>query len=77
MNLVLPGSGTILSAFSFLHVKDQKYVHLDRKCNFSVVLDGVMQFLLAIIAVGWIWSGCYGYSIFVKSLDVPSPPPPK
>ena len=41
--------------------------------NWATVFDGVMQALLAVIIVGWIWSLLFGYSLYCKGKFAPRP----
>eukprot|EP00768_Dysnectes_brevis_P009400 gnl/Dysnectes_brevis/9434_a17538_202.p1 GENE.gnl/Dysnectes_brevis/9434_a17538_202~~gnl/Dysnectes_brevis/9434_a17538_202.p1 ORF type:complete len:129 (+),score=6.37 gnl/Dysnectes_brevis/9434_a17538_202:127-513(+) len=46
INIFLPGFGTLLASI--------------RVCSGRVALIGLLQFLLTIILIGWIWSIIYG-----------------
>ena len=57
LNLVLPGSGTILA--SVLGYEN---------CNKTHFIVGCLQFLTSIYLLGWIWSIYWGYLILRNSL---------
>ena len=55
LNCFLPGVGSIISSF------------MDSKFNALACLFGVMQLLLCLTIVVWIWSIWHGYMIWHKS----------
>ena len=66
LNIVLPGTGTMLSAATCLHVRNlTTMVNGQRQvCLGSVVCDGLLQFFLAPILIGWVWSVLFGLQIY-------------
>ena len=57
-NVILPGSGTMLSAAC----------GTEKGCRWDVLLLGLIQLLLApFLLVGWVWSINHGVNIFDKS----------
>ena len=67
MNIFLPGWGTMVSAFSCVHTArdpdDQSC------CSCGTFTDGMIQFYLAPLLFGWIWSIVFGISIYRKGRD--------
>ena len=57
VNCLLPGIGTIISAF------------MDKKLNGLALLFGVIQFLFCLTIVVWIWSIWHGYMLWKKSKE--------
>lgn len=55
VNIFLPGVGTFIAG-----LKGEK--------NTTLVV-GVLQFLLAFLLIGWIWSIVWGYFIYKKSTE--------
>ena len=67
LNILIPGSGTIISACSCVHaVKDAES---DSKWNFGTVVDGIIQFYTSAILFGWIWSIIFGIALYKKGRD--------
>ena len=64
LNIFAPGIGTMLSAFSSLH--DKTYQSTERRVNFGTLVDGILQQLLTVVLVGWVWSILFGYALYVK-----------
>ena len=59
MNTFIPGSGTLISAC------------LDKeKFNVMAVFLGILQFSMAILVIGWLWSIFHGYQIYAISLEL-------
>ena len=56
LNIIFPGFGTMI----------QSYYHKDG-CSVSTWLIGLMQSILAICIVGWIWSIYHGYHVWLVS----------
>ncbi len=56
LNIVLPGIGTIVAGIAN-----------KEGLNCKAVLIGVVQMLLVALVIGWIWSICHGYHIYVRS----------
>ena len=56
LNIIFSGTGTIVAG-----IANKKGM------NCTAVLVGLVQFLLVLILVGWIWSMCHGYHIYVRS----------
>ena len=65
LNIFLPGVGTIVSAFTTLHESPSS----KRKCNFAVILDGILQQYLSFIIIGWVWSILFGHALYCKVSD--------
>ena len=55
LNIFFPGSGTISAGIC------------GRKVNWKAVLVGLLQFFLAFVIIGWIWSIWWGYLIYETS----------
>jgi cytochrome bd-type quinol oxidase subunit 1 len=74
LNIFLPGTGTIISAFGWTQDRKGRQTHVEMSfINFATVFDGVMQLLLSVILIGWIWSILFGYSIYCKRKYAPRP----
>lgn len=65
LNFVLPGFGTMLSAFGCLRLSAYKNKHFSG----GTFCDGMMQFYLAPLIFGWIWSILYGLAIYRRTKD--------
>mmetsp|Transcript_20815 Transcript_20815/g.23540 ORF Transcript_20815/g.23540 Transcript_20815/m.23540 type:complete len:160 (-) Transcript_20815:189-668(-) len=52
LNIILPGWGTMLSAFTPFQINNPDY----RETKPKQLLIGLMQFVLTLIIIGWIWS---------------------
>lgn len=59
MNVVLPGSGTILASC----YSSSNYV------SKTQIIIGLHQFITALLIIGWIWSIYWGYLIVMKAKD--------
>ena len=71
LNIVIPGSGTILSAFTCLHAVRDDVVSKESghaAVLWGTVCDGVMQMLLTVFIFGYIWSVVVGCNIYSKSI---------
>ena len=57
LNVLIPGTGTILSSF------------MDSEASFNLIalICGVLQLAMAILVIGWLWSIFHGYAIYVQS----------
>ena len=66
LNCLLPGWGTMISAFSCTHMIP------DPKSKFScgTFTDGMFQFYLSPVLFGWIWSIIVGWNIYKKGRDL-------
>ena len=63
MNILISGSGTMLSSFTYFHIRKSS-----KKCvHCPTFLDGVLQLVLALIIFGWIWSILFGLAIYRRS----------
>ena len=58
LNIVSPGIGSIVSAY-----------YDPSGCNCKTVTFGILQMLLTIVIVGWVWSILMGLAIYSKSND--------
>ena len=56
LNIFIPGSGTILAG-----IADKQRI----KC--PALMVGILQMIFIIAIIGWIWSICHGYHIFLRS----------
>ena len=71
LNIVVPGTGTIISSFSYfryvtLEEKAQNETKKPKFCDWAKMCDGLMQFVLTFFIIGWIWSivvGCNLYNV--------------
>jgi len=61
VNILVPGCGTLVAG-----IKSER--------NTTMVI-GVLQFILAFVLIGWIWSIYWGYLIYKKAQEgyIPSP----
>ena len=64
MNVIISGSGTMLSSFTYFHIRSGK---ASRTCHSPTFLDGLLQLLLAPILFGWIWSILFALAIYRRS----------
>ena len=64
MNILVSGSGTMLSSFKYFHIRASKEAST---CHFATFLDGLLQLLLAPIIFGWIWSILFALAIYRRS----------
>ena len=56
LNVILPGIGTIASAF------------IDKEgFNCLALIIGIMQSLLTLLVIGWLWSIFHGWAMFTSS----------
>lgn len=62
LNILMPGSGTMLSAFNRFH---QTKSH--EPVNWATFVDGILQQLLSVILLGWVWSVLFGLSLYKKA----------
>ena len=76
LNIVLPGTGTIISSFTCLHYKtieDKARKELETTptpiCLWGTMCDGVMQLVLTFFIFGWIWSIIVGCNLYNKSKE--------
>ena len=73
LNIVLPGLGTVLSAFPCsqerTNIRGQKQPAKNARCG--TIVDGILQLVLTPIVIGWIWSIMYGYALFMKGRQHP------
>lgn len=62
LNILMPGSGTLLSAATCLHLRNHTGPVNGEQvlCLGSVVCDGLLQFFLSPILIGWVWSVLFG-----------------
>lgn len=67
LNLVIPGSGTILATCNNT-TQQRSYSQVQ-------IIIGVLQFLLSLIIIGYIWSLVWSYFIVVKSVNGTSQTP--
>lgn len=58
LNIIFPGTGTILNSC------------MATKFNATTFIVGILQFILAYILIGWIWSIWWGILIVEKSRDL-------
>ena len=56
LNIVWPGLGTIIAG-----------VASTKGFSCAAVIIGICQMVLCAIIIGWIWSICHGYHIYVRS----------
>ncbi|CAI2384251.1 unnamed protein product [Moneuplotes crassus] len=61
LNVLIPGSGTILSSFMSVDFNDIQYY-----C-------GILQFFTSICIFGWVWSVYWGCIIFIKGFHYQRP----
>ena len=74
LNMFLPGTGTIISAFACVRqVRTNKKgeVQSQSGSNPFVVADGLLQLLFAPLVVGWIWSVLFGWALYQKGQQEP------
>ena len=75
LNILLPGWGTMVSAFSCVHKQpaaatDNFGAAEPKKCcSCGTFTDGMLQFYLAPLLFGWIWSIMFGVAIYQKGRD--------
>ena len=62
VNILVPGVGSMVAAY-----------YDPKGCNSKCGIFGILQLLLAVIIVGWIWSIVQGVAIYKKSHDYYSP----
>lgn len=63
LNCCLPGTGTMLSAFSCVQAPS---TGKKPRVNWATFFDGLMQQYLSLVIVGWIWSVIFGFALFKK-----------
>ena len=66
LNCLLPGWGTMVSAFSCVHAHKNPD---DCCCSCGTFTDGMFQFYLSPLIFGWIWSIIVGWNIYKKGRD--------
>lgn len=63
LNFVVPGLGTVLSSHrNFLDAPEDQL----SRVNWSLFIDGCLQFLLSVIILGYLWSCWAGYHMLKK-----------
>jgi hypothetical protein len=62
LNILFPGMGTMLSAFNRFH--EQKG---QQNVNWATFGDGILQLLLSVLILGWVWSVLFGLSLYKKA----------
>lgn len=60
INIILPGSGTITAAC----------MTPDDKVSKTQLIIGVLQFLLSLVLIGYLWSWYWSYLIIGKSFEI-------
>jgi Ectodermal ciliogenesis protein len=76
MNIILAGSGTILSSFfnvttdTITNDEGQEITHRGSKFSKTTFFVGIFQLLLSWIIVGWVWSVYWGFLIFQKGKEL-------
>lgn len=68
LNVLLPGWGTMISAFQCTHALPDKEVV--ESCGCGTFTDGMLQFYLSPVIFGWIWSILFGWALYKKGRDV-------
>ena len=63
LNILLPGTGTMLSAISCLHAVKE---HKNMSCSCGTFADGLLQLLLGPLIFGWVWSIFFGIALYKK-----------
>lgn len=66
MNIFLPGWGTMVSAYSCVHAIREEG---QKCCSCGTFSDGMLQFYLAPLLFGWVWSILFGVAIYKKGRD--------
>lgn len=61
-NIVIPGTGTILSAFGAIHERKGEYGAI----AWGTLLDGLLQQALSVLIIGWVWSVLFGIALYRK-----------
>ena len=62
-NFIIPGLGTMLSAFPRFNEHDKSGV------NWAIIIDGIMQQLLSLIVFGYVWSCWAGVTMYRKRMQ--------
>lgn len=62
LNVFLPGTGTMLSAFAYFQERPPD----SKETNWAVFIDGILQQYLSILIFGYVWSCWAGYTIYKK-----------
>ncbi len=62
LNIFFPGVGTMISSFNRIHV-----VKSHQTMNVATFVDGILQLVLSVIILGWVWSVLFGLSLYKKA----------
>ena len=73
MNVLLAGSGTLISAVFNVNIEtsplDPQMIVRKSKISKTTLIIAILQMLMAWIIIGWIWSIYWGYLIYKKGLE--------
>jgi hypothetical protein len=75
LNILFAGTGTLITAFWNISEEgpNAEGTITIRRAKYSktTLVVALMQMVLSMIIIGWVWSVYWGYLIFTKSLSAP------